>query len=111
VAKVEWHSGELYPRVGFVVSNLARPAERVVAFYNQRGTAGSSASARVTAERLVRTRRAIVLAKEAQGPDHGLNTLGNLGNVGLSEIAQECGIMYQTHLNSLSAILDGATRS
>jgi hypothetical protein len=30
---------ELYPRVGFVVSNLARPAERVVAFYNQRGTA------------------------------------------------------------------------
>jgi DDE family transposase len=38
VAKVEWHSGELYPRVGFLVSNLARPAERVVAFYNQRGT-------------------------------------------------------------------------
>jgi hypothetical protein len=30
---------ELYPRVGFIVSNLARPAERVVAFYNQRGTA------------------------------------------------------------------------
>jgi hypothetical protein len=27
------------PRVGFIVSNLARPAERVVAFYNQRGTA------------------------------------------------------------------------
>jgi Transposase DDE domain group 1 len=39
VAKVEWHTGELYPRVGFVVTNLARPAERVVAFYNQRGTA------------------------------------------------------------------------
>jgi len=30
---------ELYPRVGFVVTNLARPGERVVAFYNQRGTA------------------------------------------------------------------------
>jgi hypothetical protein len=28
-----------YPRVGFIVSNLARPAERVVAFYNQRGVA------------------------------------------------------------------------
>ena len=27
-------------------------------------------------------RRGIVVAKEAQGPDHGLNTLGNLGNVG-----------------------------
>ena len=26
------------PRVGFIVTNLARPAERVVAFYNQRGT-------------------------------------------------------------------------
>ena len=39
VAKVEWHSGELYPRVGFIVTNLARPAERVIAFYNQRGTA------------------------------------------------------------------------
>jgi hypothetical protein len=39
VAKVEWHAGELYPRVGFIVTNLARPAERVVTFYNQRGTA------------------------------------------------------------------------
>jgi hypothetical protein len=28
-----------YPRVGFIVTNLARLAERVVAFYNQRGTA------------------------------------------------------------------------
>jgi hypothetical protein len=39
VAEVEWHPGELYPRVGFVVTNLIRPAERLVAFYNQRGTA------------------------------------------------------------------------
>ena len=39
VAKIEWHPGELYPRVGFIVTNLGRPAERVVAFYNQRGTA------------------------------------------------------------------------
>ena len=38
VAKVEWHPGELYPRVGFIVITLARPAERVVAFYNHRGT-------------------------------------------------------------------------
>ena len=29
-----------HPRVGFIVTNLSRPAERVVAFYNQRGTAG-----------------------------------------------------------------------
>ena len=45
VAKVEWHIGELYPRVsldpfpGSSVTNLSRPAERVVVFYNQRGTA------------------------------------------------------------------------
>src|SRR5678816_4480627 len=28
VAKVEWHPGELYPRVGFLVTNLCRPPER-----------------------------------------------------------------------------------
>jgi hypothetical protein len=40
VAKVEWHQGELFPRVGFIVTNLMwYPAERVVNFYNQRGTA------------------------------------------------------------------------
>jgi Transposase DDE domain group 1 len=39
VAKVEWRPGELYPHIGFIVTNLVRPAERVVAFYNQRGTA------------------------------------------------------------------------
>jgi hypothetical protein len=39
VAKVEWHSGELFPRVGFIVTNLIRPPKRVVRFYNQRGTA------------------------------------------------------------------------
>ena len=38
VAKVEWHPGELYPRVGFIVTNMARPAENIVAFYNKRGT-------------------------------------------------------------------------
>ena len=39
VAKVEWHRGELYPRVGFIVTNLSRPAERLIKFYNGRGTA------------------------------------------------------------------------
>jgi len=38
VAKVEWHPGELYPRVGFIVTNMSRRAKRVVAFYNKRGT-------------------------------------------------------------------------
>ncbi len=39
VAKVEWLLGGLDPRVGFIVTNMTRPAERVVAFHNQRGTA------------------------------------------------------------------------
>ena len=39
VAKVEWHPRELYPRVGFIVTNMTKPAAQVVAFYNQRGTA------------------------------------------------------------------------
>jgi hypothetical protein len=38
VAKVEWHPGELVPRIGFIVTNLSRPPENIVAFYNQRGT-------------------------------------------------------------------------
>ena len=39
VAKVEWHKGELFPRIGFIITNLTRPAKQVVRFYNQRGTA------------------------------------------------------------------------
>ena len=39
VAKVEWHPGELVPRVGFIVTNLSRSVERVTWFYNQRGKA------------------------------------------------------------------------
>ncbi len=39
VAKVEWHAGELFPRVGFIVTNLRRDEEAVVHFYNGRGTA------------------------------------------------------------------------
>lgn len=39
VAKVEHHPGELYPRVGFIVTNLTLPSRAVVRFYNKRGTA------------------------------------------------------------------------
>jgi hypothetical protein len=38
VAKVEWQPGELVPRVGFIATNLSRPPQSIVAFYNQRGT-------------------------------------------------------------------------
>ena len=39
VAKVEWHQGELFPRVGFIVTNLSKHSKNVVKFYNGRGTA------------------------------------------------------------------------
>jgi hypothetical protein len=39
VAKVEFHPGELFPRTGFIVTNRSLPNERVLAFYNDRGTA------------------------------------------------------------------------
>jgi hypothetical protein len=39
VAKVEFHFGELFPRVGFIVTNLATDSRAVVRFYNKRGTA------------------------------------------------------------------------
>ena len=39
VAKVEFHIGELFPRVGFTVTNLEMPSRAVVRFYNKRGTA------------------------------------------------------------------------
>jgi hypothetical protein len=39
IAKIEWHPGELFPRVGFIVTNLPMEPDWVVRFYNQRGTA------------------------------------------------------------------------
>ena len=39
VAKVEHHRGELFPRVGFIVTNMVLPNRSVVRFYNTRGTA------------------------------------------------------------------------
>ena len=39
VAKVEHHVGELFPRVGFIVTSLRLPSCAVVRFFNKRGTA------------------------------------------------------------------------
>jgi len=38
IAKVEWHAGELFPRIGFIVTNMTSSPEAVVHFYNRRGT-------------------------------------------------------------------------
>ena len=39
IAKVKRHAGELFPRVGFIVTNLNKHSKNVVKFYNGRGTA------------------------------------------------------------------------
>jgi hypothetical protein len=39
VAKIEFHCGELFPRVGFIVTTLEVDSRAVVRFYNKRGTA------------------------------------------------------------------------
>jgi hypothetical protein len=39
VAKVEYHAEELFPRVGFIVTNLETDSRAAVRFYNKRGTA------------------------------------------------------------------------
>ena len=39
VAMVKWYQGELFPRVGFIVTNLNYPPKGIVRFYNGRGTA------------------------------------------------------------------------
>jgi hypothetical protein len=39
IAKIEWHPGELFPRVGFIVTNMPMEPDWMVRFYNRRGTA------------------------------------------------------------------------
>ncbi|HZA21269.1 MAG TPA: transposase [Dehalococcoidia bacterium] len=36
---MEWRQGELFPRVGFIVTNLSYPTKGILRFYNGRGTA------------------------------------------------------------------------
>ena len=48
VAKVEHHRGELFPRVGFIVTNMTLPSRSVVRFYNKRGTAEQWIKARIS---------------------------------------------------------------
>jgi len=77
VAKVEFHFGELFPRVGFIVTNLETDGRAVVRFYNKRGTAeqwikeGKQAvkmtRLSVIAYNLVNLRRRPVLPKRIDG--------------------------------------------
>jgi len=39
VAKIEWYAGELFPKIGLIVTNLRWKSSNVVKFYNKRGTA------------------------------------------------------------------------
>ena len=39
VAKFEWYADGLFPRVGFIVTNLNNQSKNVVKYYNGRGMA------------------------------------------------------------------------
>ena len=39
IAKIEWHPGELLPKIGFIVTNLPIEPDEVTRFYNRRSTA------------------------------------------------------------------------
>ena len=39
ICKIEWHPGELFPKIGFIVTNLPMEPDEVTRFYNRRGTA------------------------------------------------------------------------
>jgi hypothetical protein len=41
VAKVEFHFGELFPRVGFIVTKLETESRAMVRFDNKRGDGGA----------------------------------------------------------------------
>ena len=60
VAKVEHHRGELFPRVGFIVTNMVLPSHSVVRFYNKRGTVRSNGSKTASRPATGRGCRAIV---------------------------------------------------
>ena len=49
VAKVAHHAGELFPRVGFIVTNLTLPSRAVARFYNKRGTSERNKTGRSVA--------------------------------------------------------------
>jgi len=57
VAKVEFHLGELFPRVGFIVTNLETDSRAVVRFYNKRGTAEVAAATIKEGKRAVKMTR------------------------------------------------------
>ncbi|MBV8269075.1 MAG: transposase [Planctomycetaceae bacterium] len=66
VAQVEWHAGELFSQVGFVVTDLRRSPKRVIKFY-VRGDPGADQSAASGAEPRVIIRRGWMRVASSRG--------------------------------------------
>jgi len=84
LVKVEFHFGELFPRVGFIVTSLTAKSRAVVRFYNKRGTAeewikkGRQAVAMTRLSQIIADR---ITARESAQPtqkatSRGLRALG-----------------------------------
>jgi hypothetical protein len=54
---MEFHFGELFPRVGFIVTNLETDSRAVVRFYNKRRTAEVAAATIKEGKQAVRMTR------------------------------------------------------
>jgi len=79
VAKVEFHPGQLFPTVGFIVTNRSLPNEQVLAFYNGRGTAEQHIKEGKHACKWTRLTCMRVAAKAVRLHRHALaSTLANL---------------------------------
>jgi hypothetical protein len=81
---IEHHAGELFPRVGFTVTNLTLPSRAVVRFYNKRGTAEQWIKEGKHAVEMTRPalRDAIAFGRTRCVPQGGMTVIAyNLGNL------------------------------
>ena len=66
VAKIEWHAGELFPRIGFIVTNSRLPAAKVVKVYNGRGDVENRIKERKNTLRWDKASRRLFAANQAR---------------------------------------------
>ncbi len=88
VVKLEHHAGELFPRVGFIVTNLTLPSRSVVRFYNKRGTAGVSRQGHIIQSVEVRPRPRDSGLVAGEAPWRESKTAGPSDNILRKEYAQ-----------------------
>jgi hypothetical protein len=104
IAKVEWHPGELYARVGFIVTNMSRPGRARRCFLQQRGTCeqwikeGKGAIkwtrlCRTFAANAVRLQPSCARLQPRQFPAHAGDAGADQGLVADENLSQNCRLL------------------